>query len=1191
MAPWLNATSQKHLNSANNNVFSYVIHAIPLAMVHPGLQFGRVVDSELCSQTVDRNADQLAASAWESQMQKTIKLLPWMALGLLAFISFMVMAQDTAARLTGTVSDPSGSVLTNAVIVLTNTTTKAEVAHITTNERGEYSALQIPPGTYTVTVQATGFQTMTTEIQLAVAARVELPISLQVGNTETTVEVTTAAQLLNRTDATVSTVISPQDVASLPMPNREITNLIALAPGVVHGGAATSVNSSQLSINGSRTLNNEMLLDGNSVIEGVTGQVSRLPSPDMLGEFRTITANAPAEYGRTSGGVISMLTRSGTNDFHAGVYELFRNAVLNANLFVNKLQTPVVKRPPNNYNQFGVVLSGPVWIPRLYDGRQRTFFYLNYDQTLQRTPSTQTQSVPSAEFRAGNFSSSPVIIYDPRTNAPFPGNVIPESRIDSAAKQILRQLPLPNTSGTFDSVSNRYTNNYFYQNSVPYTAPRYSGRIDHSVGENLRLYASVNRWATFSTQALGFNNPILATGYTCDCHQGWQVSTGGTVTMNSSTVVDVRFGWNRWVELRTAASQGLDPAVAYGIQRNPVEQPPVINISAYSQMGPSASSTSRTYSNTYTPYGSITKVVGPHTFKMGALLRKNQVNVFNPGTPFNGTYSFTGGITDITGSGGKATNAMADFLLGAVKTSQYDIPQPLVGRRNYNFGTYIQDDYRILPRLTANLGVRYEYEAPMTIATDIYSRFDMATGGLLVAGKNASKSLNIEGAKLNFAPRIGLAYEPRPGTVIRAGFGTFYSQIMSNLGGQISFPGYDVPVSYSNLGTRIAQPFTLSQGMPLTGVQDLNHPETAVNKATAANPFSIGSVSYQGLSPLSMVQQWSAGIQQQFSRATVVDIAYVASHGVHLPLFLGGNLPAFNQATDVAYQNSTLATQNARPFHTLGGLSGVFNVGSSSYQSMQISARSNLWHALTMRHSYTWAHSIDDGSGIYPFSQANGLVLGQYPSDPVLRKQDRSAASFDVRHNYTLALQYKTSGPVWLRNIEISPILTARTGFPISLFQSNVFPGVTTQRPNGDSSKLKIKPYRNGSGIQWLKPVSAQDFPLTPSGPVFTGTGSARRQVVATGLGNVPRYSLRAAGEINLDLSVQRAFPIYSKLNFVFRVDAFNVMNHNNLTNPSTSLSVTTDNTHAFFNSPGFGLIGGGSISNRFLQVVTRINF
>jgi hypothetical protein len=1110
---------------------------------------------------------------------------------LLLVPSLLLVAQDTSARLSGTVNDSTGAVVPGAKLTLLNPSTKAEVAHMTADEHGNYVALQLPPGKYTLIVEAAGFQRTESPVQLSVASRVDLPITLQVGNVGETVVVTTQSEDLNRSDATVSTLISPSDVQNLPLPNREITNLIALAPGVVHGGAATNVNSAQLSINGSRTLNSETLLDGNSVVEGVTGQISRLPSPDMLGEFRVITSNAPAEYGRTSGGVVTMLTRSGSDSFHAGVYELFRNAVLNANSFADKLQTPVVKRPANNYNQFGVVLSGPVVLPKIYNGRGRTFYYLNYDQTLQRNPAFQTQSVPSAAFRSGDFSSSPVIIYDPLTKKPFPGNKIPENRIDPAARKFMALMPLPNTAGTYDSVSNRYTNNFVFQKSVPYTAPRYSGRIDHSIGDKVRLFGSVNRWIAASVQALAFDNPILATSFGCNCDQGWQAVTGGTVTVNPTTVVDVRFGFNRWVEERTAASYGTDPAQTVGIQRNPFSETPNVGISGFSSFGASNGSTSRTYSNTFTPYGSVTKVMGQHTFKMGALLRKDQVNVFNTGSAFQGSYSFTGAITDVTGSGGKAANSLADFLLGQIKTANYAIPQPLLGRRNFNVGLYVQDDVRLTPRLTANLGVRYDYESPMYIATDRYSRFDNRTGVLLVANKNASRTLNIDSSKLNFSPRIGLSFAATNATVVRAGFGTFYGQIMSNLGGQVSFPGYDVPVSFNNLGTGVAQPFTLSQGMPLIGVQDLDNPQAALANASPSNPFNAGGVSYQSINPLSLNQQWNASVQQSFVSGIVLEVGYVGSHGVHLPLYLNDNLPAFNQATTVAYANTTLATQNARPFSTLGTLTGSYNVGSSSYNSLQVTARRRFGSSFSLQSAYTWSHTIDDGSGIFNFSQANGINVGQYPADPVIRRtQERSSSAFDVRHNYTLAMQYTTHGPWYTRNIVISPIFSARSGFPLTITQSNVFPGVASQRPNGDVSRLKVDPYRNGSGIQYFKPTSASAFPLTPSGPVFVGTGSARKQLVATGLGDVGRYSVRAPGEVDLDLSVSRRFPIYEKLAFVFRVDAFNVLNHNNLSNPGTSLGLTTDASHAYFNAPSFGLITG-STSNRFLQIVTRLNF
>jgi hypothetical protein len=373
-------------------------------------------------------------------------------------------------------------------------------------------------------------------------------------------------------------------------------------------------------------------------------------------------------------------------------------------------------------------------------------------------------------------------------------------------------------------------------------------------------------------------------------------------------------------------------------------------------------------------------------------------------------------------------------------------------------------------------------------------------------------------------------------------------------------------------------------------VQDLNNPGVALASASPSNPFSPG-ISYQSINPLSLNQQWNASVQQSIGAGTVVEIGYVGSHAVHLPLYLNDNLPAFNQATAVAFANTTVATQNARQFPNLGTLPGSYNVGSSSYNSLQVTARRRFGSGFSMQSSYTWSHTIDDGSGIFNFSQANGLNPGQYPSDSNIRRtQERSSSAFDVRNNYTLAISYKTRGPWFTRNIEISPIFTGRTGLPLTITQSNQFPGVSSQRPNGNDKNLKVTPYRNGAGLQYFKPTSAADFPLTPSGPVFIGTGAARTQVVATGLGNVGRYSVRAPGEVNLDVSAQRSFPIYKEVAFVFRVDAFNVLNHNSLGNPGTSLGLTTDATHAYFNAPSFGLITG-SVSNRFLQVVTRINF
>jgi len=266
-------------------------------------------------------------------------------------------------------------------------------------------------------------------------------------------------------------------------------------------------------------------------------------------------------------------------------------------------------------------------------------------------------------------------------------------------------------------------------------------------------------------------------------------------------------------------SLGLNVPTVLGIERASSNVAPQFNLgSGWTTPGINANTYRRQINNNYQWAGSVTKIIGKHVIKSGAQLRFNQFNVYNPGSDFAGAYTFTGQITSSTRTA-NAVNTIADFLLGAVKSSVYAIPQPPTGRRNHNLGLFVQDDWKITSKLTLNLGLRYEYESPMTIANNMYSRLDPVSAKLLVAGKNASNTLNLEGDKLNFAPRVGFAYSVTKNTVVRSAFGMFYSQIFSNLGGIVPYPGFTVTQRFQDPGVGIAQPFRLSQGMPLTAVQ------------------------------------------------------------------------------------------------------------------------------------------------------------------------------------------------------------------------------------------------------------------------------------------------------------------------------------------------------------------------------------
>jgi hypothetical protein len=1023
---------------------------------------------------------------------------------------------------------------------------------------------------------------------------------------------------LDKDNSTVSTIVTPQQVEDLPLPNRNILTLTALVPGAAHGGTYTNVNTSQITFNGSRALNGETLLDGQSVIEGVTGQISPLPSPDALAEFRVLTSNAPAEYGRTSGSIISLATRAGTNSFHGGVYYLFRNEALDANNYFNNARSPVIPRSRDRYNQFGGTIGGPIRIPHLYNGTDHAFFFFNYDNTVQLDASTaqsSTFTVPTAAYRSGDFSNllaannggvTNTVLYDPQTGLPFPNNMIPANRIDSSAAAILAQIPLPNVpnaQASADISNGRYTANYTDVQVQHETHPRYTGRIDYAVNEKTRIFASTNRWKDQVPQYTLYNNPALATNAQASAHHGWEATAGLTQTFSSKTLLDLRFGLNRWVELGVPRDGA---ATSFGIGSLPTALAPAIGISGTTGVGFAAGAEKLNRSNTYSTIGSLTKVIGGEVIKVGGILRKDQFNTATPDGSFNGAFNFTGDITAKGGTPpGLSAAAFADFLLGKVKTASYQLPQPETGRRNFSLAFYGQDDWAVTRKLHLNLGVRWEYESPMSVNNNIYSRFDPSNGALLIAGKNASNTLNITTPKLDFSPRVGFQFSPQETTVLRGGFGTYYGQVMSNLGSTIDFPGYAVTQNFNNLGTGKAQSFSLNQGLPLIAVPGASNPSAILATASDTNPISP-SVEFVDVSPLQQVQQWNLGVQQEMFSKTILEINYVGSHGVHLPLFLGLNLPDPNQATAVAFANSTKATQDARPINYLGTITGILDVGTSSYNSLQVSMKRQFGSQLSILSNYTWSHNIDDGSGIYNFSQVNGLNGGQYSSDPVYRRtHDRGNSAYDVRNAASIAMQYHTKGPIWLRDFTVAPVFVAQSGFPLTVTQSTVFPGAGSQRPNGTTAGLKLaNPHfvSGGTALQYLAPppTTAQvtaggqaaqgGYQLQPSGPFITSVNGARTQIVPTGLGSVGRYDLRGVGNWDMDLSLTRTFHLYEKLNMQLRVDAFNVLNHTNFGQPNTSLGLANVGSVAYFNSPTFGQITT-ALQPRQLQLIGRINF
>lgn len=1130
-------------------------------------------------------------------------------------------AQNTNATIRGQVVDPQGALVPNASVTVVNKDTGVVVFNGKTDSAGAFVAPQVIPGTYKITVTADGLkQTVLDNVLATVAQVASVNVNMELGQASEVVTVTSKTEELDRSTSDISTLIAPSDVQNLPLQQRATENLLAFIPGVTHGGSGDQPSTSQLSINGSRTLNTEVLLNGVSTIIASTGTPGTLPSPDGVDSFRVITTNAAAEYGRTSGGIITVNTISGTNTYHGNLYFLARNEAMDANSYFNKLTINATTGLPtprarDRFFQYGGSFGGAVRIPHLYNGHDKTFFFVNYDRTQSPSTTNLAETVPTLAQRCGDFSSalpttgangSPrtaQLIYQPggTSTAAYPNNTIgtastceasngttPNSALDPAASKIMALLPLPNTVGTYDLTDNRYTNNWTSQQTFTNTAMKLVARVDEAITPRDRVSFNVFRYTTSTPNAVTYGSALLNTTWLCTCNNAWLPSIDYTRTWSDTLVMDLNMGFFRNYVVRVPPGLSSTAAQQLGIGSLPLAQTPEITDPGFSQIGPSSNTNQINITNTYTPYGTITKIWGPHTFKTGASLRKNEFNSYNPATYPDGLIQFDGSITN-HGASGNPNTGLADFMLGQIKTAQYEQVQPPTGRRNYNLGIFFQDDWRATEKLTLNMGIRYEFESPLTIATNVYSRINPANGQLLVAGVNATRSLDIVTSKANISPRFGFAYSIDNKTVLRGGFGTFYGTIFQNLGGQLAYPGFDNTITFNNLGTAVAQPFSLSQGIPIQAAVP-NVPFGPVQAATAANPYSP-AISFNNQNHMPLVQQWNIGFQRQLPFAITLEANYVGNHALHLSYNLNENVVPLASVVAEQLTNTSLATQNASPYPTLKGFTTNDDIGRSNYNALQVTVKRQFDRRLAILSNYTYSKSMDDGSTIYNFSAPNGTANSQYPVDNGNFIPDIAPSNIDFTHVLNIAVTYSTPGPWWLRDWHISPVFIGRTGLPVNITQTNEIPGAS-QRPNGNVQQIKLAhPAINGSALQYWDSATDPNFALTPSGPVFNTISGTRTLIVPLGFGNVSRDAMRAPGEIDFDASVSKDFPIFERLKFQFRVDAFNVINHTNFSAPSGSLTVTESGTTALFNtSSGFGKITGTQ-SPRTMQASARFFF
>ncbi|HLJ14929.1 MAG TPA: carboxypeptidase-like regulatory domain-containing protein [Bryobacteraceae bacterium] len=1154
---------------------------------------------------------------------------------LLLLFAAIAAAQNRTAEITGRVRDPTGAAIDGARISVRDVDTGAK--HIATSSgAGDYTVPLLEPGTYDATVEHPGFRTLQRSgITLHVGDSVRLDFSLELGQLSQTVDVTEAVPLLRTTDASLGQVIDNTKITSLPLNGRSSFRLVALTPGFIGTPAANGqfgdipVNTTwdaNFSINGGQGYSNEIMIDGAPSTTGFFNQITTMPSVDALVEFKVQSNTMSAEFGRFGGGVINVTTKSGTNSLHGTLFEFLRNSALGANDFFNNLAGS--PNPPFRMNQFGGSFGGPVLIPKLYDGKNRTFFFFNYEGTRWRRGAVFTTTVPSPLERQGDFSHTftnqgqEVLIYDPSSTAPdpahpgsylrtaFPGNVIPAARINAISRNIMNYYPMPNTPGNAISGINNFVSNA----GGAVNKDQINIRLDHQLSDLQKIFGRASVDNTNLCQPNYYKNIASPTPGTVGC-TAFKNGSGTfeyDYTLSPSSILTVRYGFARWFQLRAGLSYGFDQTSlgfpASLVAQEQVSMFPAIAVAGYGGLGNQTALFLNNGNDTHSLLPSLTMIRGRQSIKLGADLRMNRINFFNPNAPA-GTYSFTQAFTQGPNplqSSVSAGDGFASFLLG-VPASGSITTDPGVSLQNFYFAGYFQDDIKISNRLTVNLGLRYETESPYTerrnqlVSFDpnlpspaANSSFPNLTGALHFASPKDRYVYDWD--KAGFAPRAGLAYQLSKSTVIRTGAGLFYA-----------------PLQISNNAVGFTPSLGFSSTTPMITSVDGN----LTPYATLDNPFpsgfvrptgsSLGAATFlgQGISvwdahPITPESyQWNLDIQQQLPGSILIDAAYVGNRGVHLagnrefnalyPSYLSAGSNLLQQINNPFYglisagtlaQPSVIREQLLRPFPQFQNVSVINDTaGDSIYNALELKVEKRMSSGLEILVAYTFAKLITDvpwADSAIGGSNGSGSFENWYNlhAERSLSAQDVSQ-SMTISYNYELPVgKGKSLGSSWrgpaqwfLGGWQINGVTRLSAGTPLALTTStnntNSLGGGSRPNTNGSSAALPASRPTANRIAEWFD-VSTFTLPAS-----FT-------------FGNVSRTlpDVRSPGAINFDFSMFKNIPLKERLTLQFRSEFFNILNH-----PNFGLPNTADGDRAF------GTISSTALLPRVGQFALKLIF
>jgi len=1110
------------------------------------------------------------------------------------------IGQTPQAAIVGTCLDPSAAVVPGAMVTARNVQTNAKF-EAKTNDSGNYVLPLLPVGEYEVTVNAQGFRTIVRSgIILEVGDRARVDLTLQIGLAEQKLDVVGQSPLVQTDSSGLGGVVENRRISDLPLNSRNVLALTLVVSGVrnLQAGINLGFGRSQgdqlanIGINGSVSGYTEFLMDGGLDTSIGYGDVSVPPLVESIQEFKVLTNFAPPEYGLTSGGLIITVTKSGTNTLHGSLYEYLRNS---AEFDARNTFTPSVA--PLHFNQFGTSVGGPIFLPKIYDGRNKTFFFFNYEGTRRAMLSNPIASVPIDAWRSGNFSDLrnasgvPIQLFDPATTAPnptgsgfvrepFPGNIVPASRIDPVAKNVLPFFPEPNLTS-----NNQFTqsNNYLGLQPLSTDLNQYHARVDHSLSAANRMFA---RWSyndelsNRPDDPTSWPNPVLYARY--DDIKNQQALLSDVHTFSPTLLNEGRLSFMRQDFPFTQGSYnqgwpqklGLPPSV-------PPTLFPLFTIDGYNQMG-GVGTTGFRYSTNYQLSDVITNVRGNHALKFGTDIRVYRYANYQVTSP-SGSFSFpatlTGNPQAPTGTG----YGLATFLLGAVGSGSLQVNAfPTYVGHSYSF--FAGDDWKVTRRLTLNLGLRYDFQSPPVERRGLSSNFDPfkvnptnpnLMGTFEYARVNYGETV-VQPERTNFGPRVGFAYDltGKARTVLRGAYAILYLPT-SGVEFLPNTAGFSVTSSYLAPGNNTNLPaFQLQGGPPF-----INLPLGAAGGATA---FLGQAVSFEeSLKHTPYNQQWNLGVQQQL-RGWVFEGSYAGNRGIYLPSanynydqlnpdYLSLGLQLQNQVSNpLAGQvpgslgNPTVAlSQTLLPFPQYSSVSVYLpKGGASTYHSLQMRAERRFSMGLTVLASYTFAKVIAE-SEISPLSWMStadtGLGAG-YQNGKFNRRAERAVDPTDITQRLVTSFVYELPvgrGKAVVLNSRllngllggwtVSGLFTTQGGQPLTITGANNF---LASRPNSTGVSAKIA---NADRNDWFNTA------VFVNPPIYTFGNVGRT------LGNV-----RGPGLTNLDTALLKATQVHERLTVQFRAEAFNIANLTNLGLPNMTFVPGTNGYNA---SSTFGTI------------------